>query len=229
MIFITSDLHYGHKAVIDYCNRPYKDVDEMNLAITENWNKKVSKNDIIYVLGDFSLSPKYVEEFLPKLNGEKHLILGNHDAPFDGKLGTKPNKTKRLLERYYKAGFKSIQYNLWITLSKRRNGILGKLGLKKKYKVQLCHFPFVPDGVNNLDTRYLNKRVKNIGQYLLAGHSHCYYLKNYNMIDVGFDHKFEPWSEKELIDIIEDKRDYIPSRVTQFYKDRKEDLIKKDY
>jgi calcineurin-like phosphoesterase family protein len=228
--FITSDLHFFHKNVITYCNRPWNTVEEMNEGMIENWNKVVTNDDIVYILGDFSLSPKAVELILPRLNGkEKILILGNHDAPFPHKLGTKSEKTAKMRERYLKAGFKGLNLTEWITLERPRTGLLGFFGLKKKYKVQLCHFPFAPVGDGkNTDPRYLNYRPKDIGQILLAGHSHCAYLKNGRMIDVGFDHKFEPWSEEELVDLIEDKRDYIPSRITEYYAARKDELVNKD-
>jgi calcineurin-like phosphoesterase family protein len=111
----------------------------------------------------------------------------------------------------------------WVEISRPKTGLLGKLGAKKKYKVQMSHFPFPPKGDGrNTDVRYMDKRPEDKGQILLHGHSHCKYVKNGRMIDVGFDHNFLPWSEEEIIDLIEDKRDYIPSRITEFYKTRNE-------
>lgn len=76
-IFITSDLHLGHTAIIEHCHRPFTNVHEMNCAITERWNKMVKPKDEIYVIGDFCLSnPKHYQD---KLNGRKILIRGNHD------------------------------------------------------------------------------------------------------------------------------------------------------
>lgn len=45
------------------------------------WNRYVKKEDIIYILGDFSFanSEYTVKHILPKLKGNKYLILGNHD------------------------------------------------------------------------------------------------------------------------------------------------------
>lgn len=50
----------------------------MNEALINNWNLKVGPNDVIYYLGDFCLSSRS-KQFLLRLNGKKHLILGNHD------------------------------------------------------------------------------------------------------------------------------------------------------
>lgn len=79
MIFYTSDLHFGHKNIIKYDERSFSSIEEMNRILINNWNKRVMPGDTVYILGDFSLYLDAVEEFAPKLNGQKHLILGNHD------------------------------------------------------------------------------------------------------------------------------------------------------
>ena len=77
-IFFTSDNHYGHKNIIKYENRPFKDVDDMDNKMIEKWNAKVSKNDTVYILGDFSFGNH--DHYLSKLNGHKILVKGNHDS-----------------------------------------------------------------------------------------------------------------------------------------------------
>jgi calcineurin-like phosphoesterase family protein len=80
--WFTSDLHFGHKNIIGYCNRPWPDVDRMNIALTERWNETVGLGDTVYVLGDFTLHgvAERIDEHLARLHGEKHLIRGNHDS-----------------------------------------------------------------------------------------------------------------------------------------------------
>lgn len=79
-VFFTSDLHYGSKNIISYCNRPFSVVEEMNEALITNYNSKVTKSsDIVYLLGDLIWGHGNYENVLNKLNGQKHLILGNHD------------------------------------------------------------------------------------------------------------------------------------------------------
>lgn len=56
MVYFISDLHLGHENIIKYCSRPFVNVNEMNEALIENWNKCVNRNDKIFVLGDFALS-----------------------------------------------------------------------------------------------------------------------------------------------------------------------------
>ena len=45
MIWFTSDLHLGHRAVINFQDRPFGTVEEMNEALIKNWNFLVAKND----------------------------------------------------------------------------------------------------------------------------------------------------------------------------------------
>ena len=81
--YLTADLHFGHANIIGFCDRPFKDIIEMEEALIDNWNSVVRSSDLIYNLGDISLrGPKYKEwysELIPKMNGRKVLILGNHD------------------------------------------------------------------------------------------------------------------------------------------------------
>lgn len=80
MIYYTSDTHFSHKNIIKYENRPFKDVEEMDNELIKRWNNKVTKNDDVYIIGDFAF--KNHIEILKQLNGRKHLILGNHDFNF---------------------------------------------------------------------------------------------------------------------------------------------------
>lgn len=79
-IFFTSDSHFYHKNIIEYCKRPYLSIDEMNEDLIEKWNSVVGPDDIVFHLGDFIFGgTQKWEEILKRLNGKKYLILGNHD------------------------------------------------------------------------------------------------------------------------------------------------------
>ena len=81
MKYFTSDLHFGHKNIIKYEDRPFSSVEEMEECIIYKWNNKVSKNDEVYILGDFGfVNGKKANELLDRLNGRKFLIRGNHDS-----------------------------------------------------------------------------------------------------------------------------------------------------
>lgn len=199
MIYFCSDIHLGHKNVLTYCNRPFKDLEEMREAFIKSWNDVVQDNDKVFCLGDFSLNPKHSKEVVPLLKGEKYLVMGNHDAPF------KKSKRDRFIKEYHNDGWFNILENTFITID--------------KYNIELSHFPFAAepgDKLNN-DIRYVNCRPINTGQILLHGHLHCRYLKYNNMIDVGWDNDFKLLSQYDIILIIEDERKFIPSRLTEWY------------
>lgn len=78
--FFISDTHFGHKGIIKHCNRPFADAAEMDTHMIAAWNSTVSKNDTVFHLGDFSYrGDKYMQAF-HDLNGNKHLVWGNHDS-----------------------------------------------------------------------------------------------------------------------------------------------------
>ena len=80
MIYFTSDLHLGHANIIRHCNRPFSSVEKMDETLIRNWAKRVKANDTVYVLGDLMFrNQKSPEEYLSRLKGKKHLIIGNHD------------------------------------------------------------------------------------------------------------------------------------------------------
>lgn len=79
-IHFTADPHFFHRGVIQYANRPFIDVTDMNNALVTNWNSVVGQDDIVFLLGDVSFG-RTIEtvELLCALNGTVHLIRGNHD------------------------------------------------------------------------------------------------------------------------------------------------------
>lgn len=79
-IFFTSDTHFGHQNILDFCKRPFNSVEEMDEALIKNWNNVVGPNDYVFHLGDFCFKgSQYWDRMLNQLNGHKFLIIGNHD------------------------------------------------------------------------------------------------------------------------------------------------------
>jgi calcineurin-like phosphoesterase family protein len=201
--FWTSDLHFGHKNVITYCDRPWADKEAMNEGLVKLWNEQVRPQDEVFIGGDFSLSPKAVIEYAHCLNGKKHLVLGNHDAPFNFH---KNPKALRMKEKYLK-DFASVEMSRVIELKDGR-------------KVLMAHMPYANAEQKKIDSRYWDERPKDKGMTLLHGHLHCKYVKSGRMLDIGIDHNFKLYSEDDVIALINDERTFIPSRITEFYKTR---------
>lgn len=80
MIYIVSDTHFFHRNIIEYCDRPYDNIEIMNEDIVNKWNSIVKEDDIVFHLGDVGFG--LVEQLQPivhRLNGHKILLRGNHD------------------------------------------------------------------------------------------------------------------------------------------------------
>jgi calcineurin-like phosphoesterase family protein len=88
--WFTADCHLGHSNIIKYCNRPFKDVIEMNEVIITNWNNRVKDGDTVFHNGDFCFKNSAggkagegmthkAEYYTNKLNGNIVFIKGNHD------------------------------------------------------------------------------------------------------------------------------------------------------
>lgn len=83
-VFFWSDLHFYHQNILKYQpNRQWADVEEMNEAIVENWNRKVPTGSTTFVLGDVALGGKNrgddVANLLRRVNSHIFLVPGNHD------------------------------------------------------------------------------------------------------------------------------------------------------
>ena len=83
MIWLTSDLHFNHNKEFIYKARGFDNISQMNEAIIENINDRVTYEDDLWILGDLCLGMD--------IEGNKHLIeeincpniriiYGNHDT-----------------------------------------------------------------------------------------------------------------------------------------------------
>ena len=81
MNYYISDTHFGHANIINFDKRPFKNTAEMECELINRWNFVVTPADTTYILGDFCWSRDEDEwiRILKQLNGQKVLILGNHD------------------------------------------------------------------------------------------------------------------------------------------------------
>lgn len=123
MIFFTADEHYFHASrsggIIEYCNRPFKDINEMHEGLISNHNEVVKGNDTVIHAGDFSMrNVDRTAEIIERLNG-KHIFIvslkGGHDRVIRKISNRHPNM------------FELIPY-------------VYELILHNKYHVTICHY-----------------------------------------------------------------------------------------
>lgn len=83
--FVTSDPHLGHYGIIEKVRTEFRNIRHHDSLIIRNNNSIVSPDDDLWIVGDFSLYTKShrgtLENYLRKMNGRKHLVMGNHDVP----------------------------------------------------------------------------------------------------------------------------------------------------
>jgi calcineurin-like phosphoesterase family protein len=88
--WIISDTHFGDSSFIGAdlaagkTARRFETVSQMNECLADNWNDLIASDDTVFHLGDVYGGDGW--KMLGRLNGQKHLILGNHDNPQDPKL-----------------------------------------------------------------------------------------------------------------------------------------------
>lgn len=79
-LYLISDFHLDHANIIEYCSRPFDDVEEMNAELIQRWNQVVEPDDTVLYLGDFGWwDIENIIGFYEQLNGEMVLVRGNHD------------------------------------------------------------------------------------------------------------------------------------------------------
>ena len=166
--WFTADLHLGHANIIDYCDRPFRDVAEMNAELVRRWNQVVSPTDLVWVVGDVAMGR--VEENLElvgQLAGHKRLVCGNHDRCWSNRKGW-----ETWADRYRSAGFEEI-FNEPVPLHLGRHPVL------------VSHFPYRGD--SHAEDRFVDARPVDRGMWLLHGHVHGSWRTKDHIINVGVD------------------------------------------
>lgn len=181
MIYYISDLHIGDQRIFNLCKRPFLSLSDYEVALIKKWNSKVSDEDTVYVLGDISNGDvKHTKDFFEKLNGNKHLIVGNHDEEY--------------YEEYLKEG---------IVLS----AVHAKYIEDNKRLVFLCHYPVMDWKYGNKTIHHIYGHIHNktINDDFLYEEIKQFY-KNKLAFNASVDVTgFEPVTLDELISLKEDK------------------------
>ena len=176
MIYYTSDIHFSDEKIRRVCNRPFDSVGSMNEASINKWNGKISAEDTVYILGDIfpcdGSNADEVTDLIKCLNGNKILIVGNHDEMF--------------IPLVKRSGlFQDIMHIASIFDGGR--------------EVVLCHYPMMSWQNDDAGSIHLyghihNKTLPEIGEYYV-GH------KKSMAFNVGLDvRSFVPLSLDELLE-----------------------------
>lgn len=174
-VYFTSDTHFNHTNIISYCQRPFKNIDEMNERIIANWNEIVSEDDIIFHLGDFCLGGAAEwTRLLDRLNGKIYLIMGNHD---------RKNIRQGFMDR-----FEHVAMQMHIEVGKQR--------------IYLNHYPFLcfEGGYKDVWQLFGHVHTRKTNTGIDAGRLQYLYPTQY---DVGVDNNnFAPVSFEQVKRII---------------------------
>jgi calcineurin-like phosphoesterase family protein len=183
MRWFSSDHHFDHANIIDYANRPFRDVNHMNETMVARWNKVVHPSDEVYVIGDFAMGKlEHSITYAERLVGNKFLIPGNHDRCWGGH-----GKSERWLPTYEAVGFTVLSSNYIMEIGGQ--------------PIELCHFPFTGDSRGT--DRFSGNRPDDIGQFLLHGHIHTGWQTRDRQMNVGVDvWDFYPVSEDQVTEWI---------------------------
>ena len=125
MIYVTSDLHFGHDREFIWKVRGFFSIDEMNEVYVYRLNSLVTNDDDGYILGDLMLGSPENIEFIRRLNGRLHIVYGNHCTPFRRDLY---NKLPNLVEAN------------WVIMLDY-----------KKYHFYMSHFPTLTGNLDDLN------------------------------------------------------------------------------
>lgn len=139
-VWFTSDLHFGHKNIQKF-RLEIKSEEDNRQRIIQDWKSKVTKLDIVYVLGDACFTMETIDAFA-FLPGEKILIRGNHD-----KLDT------QVYLNYFKQVYGLLKYKeFWLS-----HAPIHPAELRGKTNIHgHVHYSTIPDD------RYLNVSVENL-------------------------------------------------------------------
>lgn len=127
MIWFTSDLHFFHDRILEFHPKRktiFGDtVEKSKETMIKWWNSRVDKKDTVYILGDLSFGEvEDKRKLFQRLNGNKILILGNHDKIPD----------------HLKCYFNSITQIKNMRFKKSVHSFL-----TRDMEVIMCHFPML--------------------------------------------------------------------------------------
>ena len=149
--WFSSDTHFRHVLVAGL--RGFASVEEHDETVIARWNKCVQPDDLVWHLGDVGLGGEDAAlKYAARLNGQKHLIAGNHDRCWPGRGNS------RFHQRLWLDVFESVQAFAVIRMDGRT--------------VLLSHMPYLGAGDHTAEERHTQFRLHDEGLWLIHGHTH---------------------------------------------------------
>lgn len=178
--WFTADLHLGHGFVSDL--RGFATTEKHDDYIINNLKDTVRKKDILWVLGDYSVSGHQgAREMLSEVPCSMILIPGNHDP--EHPMHRNAWKAQEAAFDVFEAvvAYQRIKLN--------------------KINFLMSHLPYHDSGDHTPGNRYNEYRLPNEGLPLLCGHVHDAWKFNGNQYNVGVDvNDFNPVSANTVIE-----------------------------
>ena len=78
-IWVIADTHFGHVKTLEFRSQ-FSSMQEHDDYLVERWNSVVHPKDTVWHLGDVVLGGSGNLTILERLNGNKKLVMGNHDT-----------------------------------------------------------------------------------------------------------------------------------------------------
>lgn len=174
-IYYHSDWHLNHDFVAR--TRGFESVEAHDEWLIDNINSVIRPRDQLWVLGDLTMSSLgNALEKIKRINGVKHLVLGNHDSGHP-----MHSRSHSQVRRYYEV-FSSVAIHEQHEFSGHR--------------VMLSHFPY--SGDHKEEDRHMEWRLPDTGRYLIHGHVHAEWATRGRQYNVGVDHHPAPVSRQEV-------------------------------
>jgi calcineurin-like phosphoesterase family protein len=150
--FFVADEHFGHARIIEYTNRPFASVEEMDAEIIRRHNEVVGQGDIVIHAGDFTLAPSQVAlTYIAKLNGGHKFIRGSHDRwlPKDAptRMELRIGQVNVVVDHYAGRVWPKSHYNSWQFYGHSHGG-LPPIG--KQWDVGVDNNDFYPNRFDKL-------------------------------------------------------------------------------
>jgi calcineurin-like phosphoesterase family protein len=192
--WFTSDWHFGHHNILTLGKgRPFATTEEHDDTLIARHNSLVGHDDQVWVLGDVAMGDITTSlACCARMNGHKILVCGNHDRP--AQWEHRPEKRRYWMDCYCdQGGFEGM-----VACSQVAGVLLTGA------RVTISHYPYAGEAEPERPDRFVDRRPKDDGGWLLHGHVHDRWRVNGRQINVGVDvWDFYPVAETDLVTIID--------------------------